>query len=36
MRNLTLGLARPLLRLLGRDERGVVGVLVAMLLGAVC
>jgi Flp pilus assembly protein TadG len=35
MRNLISGLARPLpLRLLGRDERGVVGVLVAVLMGA--
>src|ERR1017187_4347388 len=34
MRNLILGLARPLLRLLGRDERGVIGVLIAMMLGA--
>src|ERR1039457_1222087 len=34
MRNLILGLARPVLRLLGRDERGAVGVLVAMMLGA--
>jgi len=28
------GVARPLLRRLGRDERGVVGVLVALLLGS--
>jgi Flp pilus assembly protein TadG len=34
MRNLILGVARPLLRLLGRDDRGAVGVLVAMMLGA--
>jgi Flp pilus assembly protein TadG len=34
MRNLILGLARPVLRLLGRDERGVIGVLVAMMFGA--
>src|ERR1022692_2321563 len=34
MRNLILGLARPLLRLLGRDDRGALGVLVAMMLGA--
>jgi Flp pilus assembly protein TadG len=34
MRNLILGLARPLLRLLGRDERGVIGVLIAMMFGA--
>jgi Flp pilus assembly protein TadG len=33
MRDLILGLARPLLRLLGRDERGAVGVLVAMMFG---
>jgi hypothetical protein len=33
MRELILGLARPLLRLAGRDERGVVGVLVAVLIG---
>lgn len=32
MRNLTGGLARPMLRLLGRDDRGGVGVLVAILL----
>src|ERR1039457_5298191 len=34
MRNLILGLARPLLRLLGRDERGAIGVLIAMMFGA--
>ena len=34
MRNLILGVARPPLRLLGRDDRGAVGVLVAMMLGA--
>jgi Flp pilus assembly protein TadG len=34
MRNLILGVARPLLRLVGRDERGALGVLVAMMLGA--
>src|ERR1019366_3157507 len=34
MRNLILGLARAVLRPLGRDERGVIGVLVAMMLGA--
>ena len=33
MRNLILGLARPL-RLLGRDDRGALGVLVAMMVGA--
>ena len=33
MRNLMRGVARPLLHLLGRDQRGVVGVLVALLLG---
>jgi Flp pilus assembly protein TadG len=33
MRNLIFGLARPVLRLLGRDERGAVGVLVAVLIG---
>jgi Flp pilus assembly protein TadG len=33
MRNLILGLARRPLRLLGRDERGVIGVLVGLLLG---
>ena len=32
MRNLIVGLARPLLRLLGRDERGGVAVLVAVLI----
>jgi Flp pilus assembly protein TadG len=34
MRNLILGLARPMLRLLGRDERGAIGVLIAMMFGA--
>jgi Flp pilus assembly protein TadG len=34
MRNLIPVLARPLLRLLGCDERGAIGVLVAMLFGA--
>jgi hypothetical protein len=34
MRNLIPGLARRLLRLLGRDERGVIGVLVAVLMGS--
>jgi Flp pilus assembly protein TadG len=33
MRNLILGLARPLLRLLGRDESGAVAVIVALMLG---
>src|SRR5215467_1630892 len=33
MRDLIGGLARPTLRLLGRDDRGAVGVLVAILLG---
>jgi Flp pilus assembly protein TadG len=33
MRDLITGLARPLLALLGRDERGAVGVLVAILIG---
>ncbi len=33
MRNLIFGLARPMLRLLGRDERGGIGVLVAVLIG---
>lgn len=32
MRDLMTGLARPLLRLLGRDDRGAVGVLVAVLI----
>jgi Flp pilus assembly protein TadG len=32
MRNLIVGLARPMLRLLGRDERGGIGVLVAVLI----
>lgn len=32
MRNLIVGLARPLLRLLGRDERGGIAVLVAVLI----
>jgi hypothetical protein len=34
MRGLIVGLARPMLRLLGRDERGAVGVIVAVLIGA--
>ncbi len=33
MRDLMTGLARPMLRLLGRDDRGAVGVLVAILVG---
>jgi Flp pilus assembly protein TadG len=33
MRELILGLARPMMRLLGRDERGAIGVLVAVLIG---
>ncbi|HUZ54814.1 MAG TPA: TadE/TadG family type IV pilus assembly protein [Streptosporangiaceae bacterium] len=33
MRDLIIGLARPVLRLLGRDDRGAVGVLVAILIG---
>lgn len=33
MRDLMRGLARPMLCLLGRDERGAVGVLVAILIG---
>ena len=33
MRDLIFGLARPMLRLLGRDERGAVGVLIGVLLG---
>lgn len=32
MRNLIVGLARPMLRLLGRDERGGIAVLVAVLI----
>ena len=32
MRNLIFGLARPMMRLLGRDERGAVGVLVAIFI----
>lgn len=34
MRDLIVGLARPMLRLLGRDDRGAVGVIVAILIGA--
>lgn len=34
MRNLILGLARPLLRRSGRGERGALGVLIALFLGA--
>jgi Flp pilus assembly protein TadG len=33
MRNLIFGLARPMMRLLGRDERGAIGVLIAVLIG---
>ncbi|HEX9066285.1 MAG TPA: TadE/TadG family type IV pilus assembly protein [Streptosporangiaceae bacterium] len=33
MRDLIRGLAQPAMRLLGRDERGAVGVLVAILIG---
>lgn len=33
MWELLVGLARPLLRLLGRDQRGAVGVLIALLIG---
>jgi putative Flp pilus-assembly TadE/G-like protein len=33
MRDLICGLARPTVRLLGRDDRGAVGVLVAILIG---
>ncbi len=33
MRDLICGLARPLLRLLGRDDRGALGVIVAALIG---
>jgi Flp pilus assembly protein TadG len=33
VRDLISGLARPLLRLLGRDERGAVGVLIGLLFG---
>ncbi len=33
MRNLIIRLARPMLRMLGRDERGAVGVLVGVLIG---
>jgi len=32
MRNLIFGLARPMMRLLGRDEEGAIGVLVAIFL----
>ena len=32
MRNLIFGLARPMLRLLGRDEEGAIGVLVAIFI----
>jgi Flp pilus assembly protein TadG len=33
MRELILRLARPMMRLLGRDERGAIGVLIAILIG---
>jgi Putative Flp pilus-assembly TadE/G-like len=33
MRDLMAGLTRPMLKLLGRDDRGAVGVLVAILIG---
>ena len=33
MRELIFGLARPMMRLLGRDERGAIGVLIAVLIG---
>jgi Flp pilus assembly protein TadG len=33
MRELILRLARPMMRMLGRDERGAVGVLIAVLIG---
>ena len=33
MRELIVRLARPMMRLLGRDERGVMGVLIAVLIG---
>ncbi len=33
MRDLMTGLTRPMLRLLGRDDRGAIGVLVAVLIG---
>src|SRR6516165_9618464 len=33
MRELTFRLARPMMRLLGRDERGAIGVLIAVLIG---
>jgi len=33
MRNLIFGLARPMMRLLGRDEKGAIGVLIAVLIG---
>jgi Flp pilus assembly protein TadG len=33
LRELVAGLARPVLRLLGRDDRGAVGVLIAVLIG---
>ena len=33
MRNLIFGLARPMMRLLGRDESGAIGVLIAVFIG---
>lgn len=33
MRNLIFGLARPMMRMLGRDERGAIGVLIAVFIG---
>lgn len=33
MRDLIIGLARPVMRLLGREERGAVGVIIAVLIG---
>lgn len=32
MRNLIFGLARPMMRMLGRDERGAIGVLIGVLI----
>ena len=33
MRDLIIGIARPMMRLLGRDERGVIGVIIAVMIG---
>ena len=33
MRELIFRLARPMMRLLGRDERGAIGVLIGVLIG---